>query len=196
MADPRCSLRNGRALPVPTCGGVTLASRMDDDAIIAMAGLGAAMATYAGISVTANTIRDAASIADKAGKSFISILNRMPLERVLDRLGIGIIPNADPHTAVKNYNWIIERKTGLGTQEIGAIGLALCAAAAIMWEMKHPYMGKGISQGMDMLTRAQEQQRLMIKELMPLLKDMTPTAQVEAIGKVIPSIATLIPLIA
>ena len=170
-----------------------------DESIIAMAGIGTFMATYAGISVTANAIRDAASIADKTGKGFISLLNRMPLERTLDRLGIGIIPNADPHTSVKNYNWIIERKTGLGTQEIGAMGLGLCAAAAIMWEMKHPYMGRAMDQVAEAIRESREQNR---KQMETLLKGLGPEAQaklIEQYAKLMPGVgdlASLIPLLA
>jgi len=109
-----------------------------DEMIIAMAGLGGFLTGYAGVSVTVQALQSVANISDKAGNTFLKLANRNPIEQILDRAGIGIIPNPTPVKGMANNNWWLERKTGLGTQDIGALGLGLLAGAALMWEMKHP----------------------------------------------------------
>jgi len=172
-----------------------------DEMIISMAGLGAFMATYAGIGITADAVQKVANVVDKAGHGVVNWLNRRPLEQFLDKLGIGVIPNSttDPHTSLKNYNWFIERQTKLGTQEIGAMGLGLIAAAAIMWEMKHPYIANDLRVARDTAVSISEQNMKLLKTTLegvsPILKTLGPEGQAKFIEATMSGLPGLVPML-
>ena len=87
---------------------------ISDDFIIALAGAGTALSIYAG------------------GTGAVKLTKNL-----LDRLGISeLLGKASPTT--------LERLIGMEPGEALALGSAMAASAAVMWEMKHPYLGKAV----------------------------------------------------
>ena len=117
---------------------------ISDDFIIALAGAGTALSIYAG------------------GTGAVKLTKNL-----LDRLGISeLLGKASPTT--------LERLIGMEPGEALALGSAMAASAAVMWEMKHPYIGEAV---------ARYKQYLMDKEAVEAQKRQDALAMVELMIK-------------